>query len=164
MLIRSKVFHEVNGFDERFFAHMEEIDLCWRIHQIGYECWVVPKSLIYHVGGGTLNYMSPRKTFLNFRNNLLMIHKNHKGWLFPKVFRRLIIDGIAGVLFLLKGQFPHTLAVLKAHFSYYALIFSVHKDRVRLKQIDLKKSHGFLNKSLLIAYFIKKIKIFSDLN
>ena len=103
LLIRSDVFKEVGGFDEAFFAHMEEIDLCWRIKKKGYKFMVEPSSIIYHVGGGTLAYNSPKKLYLNFRNSLFMLVKNHDGLLFPKLLYRLFLDGVDAINFILSG-------------------------------------------------------------
>ena len=115
LMIRSKLYHESGGLDEDFFAHMEEIDLCWRLKKRGCKFMVEPKSVVYHVGGGTLDYSSPFKTYLNFRNSLFMIVKNHEGLLFPKMFRRLFLDGIAGIRFLVRGEFKQLGSVFKAH-------------------------------------------------
>ena len=119
--IRSKDFWDQNGFDERFFAHQEEIDLCWRLINSGKKIFYTGKSTVYHVGGGTLSKQSPQKTFLNFRNNLSMMLKNLP---FPQVaaliFLRLCLDGIAGIRFGLKDGFPHLWAVVRAHFGFYA--------------------------------------------
>ena len=101
MFVRSKVFHELNGFDASFFAHMEEIDLCWRMQLAGYAIYVQPFSVVYHVGGGTLDYLSPKKTYLNFRNNLELIYKNIEGqYLLRSLFMRMVLDGIAAFKFL----------------------------------------------------------------
>ncbi|GEN74745.1 glycosyltransferase family 2 protein [Chryseobacterium hagamense] len=120
LFIRSKDFWDQKGFDERFFAHQEEIDLCWRLINSGRKIFYTWKSKVYHVGGGTLNKQSPKKTFLNIRNNLSMVLKNAP---FPRltgiIFLRLCLDGIAGVYFGIKLGFPHFVAVLKAHFSFY---------------------------------------------
>ena len=119
LMIRAELYHKVNGFDAEFFAHMEEIDLCWRLKKQNYKFFVVPASTVYHVGGGTLPYSSPRKTYLNFRNNLMMLIKNHQGILFSKLIVRMLLDGIAGGIFLLKGEFGNFWAVIKAHFYIY---------------------------------------------
>src|SRR5690606_19243009 len=94
LFIRADLYHEFGGLDEDFFAHMEEIDLCWRLKRQNYKIYYCGASQVYHVGGGTLNYMNPRKTYLNFRNSLYMIAKNHEGLLFPKLFTRLVMDGL----------------------------------------------------------------------
>lgn len=118
--IRKEDFWRQNGFDERFFAHQEEIDLCWRLKNEGKKIFYTSKSTVYHVGGGTLNKQNPRKTFLNFRNNLTMMLKNMP---FPRliwiIFFRLCLDGIAGIYFGLKNGFPHLWAIVKAHFAFY---------------------------------------------
>lgn len=164
MMIRSTVFHEVGGFDERFFAHMEEIDLCWRCHRLGYGFEAVPSSVVYHVGGGTLNYMNPRKTFLNFRNSLLMIHKNQERFLIPVLFRRLCLDGIAATVFLLKGQFSHFWAVFNSHISFYKLLKSSRlirrewKKRARTQHVSLYRG------SILWALYFQRVKTFQALN
>lgn len=118
--IRSKDFWLEKGFDERFFAHQEEIDLCWRLKNRGRKIYYTYKSHVYHVGGGTLSKQSPKKTFLNFRNNLSMLVKNlPKNKLLSIVFLRLILDGIAAFYLGFKEGFAHFFAVIKAHFSFY---------------------------------------------
>lgn len=165
LLIRSEVFHQLNGFDEDFFAHMEEIDLCWRAKKRGYEFKVIPSSIVYHVGGGALPYSSPRKTYLNFRNSLYMIIKNHPGWLFPKLFYRLILDGVAGCRFLLKGEFKQLFAVLNAHVAMYKNMGSLLKKRnaIRLTRVN-PNSAGLYKGSILWARYFKGITHYSELN
>lgn len=115
-MVRTELWQELRGLDENFFAHMEEIDMCWRAQLIGWQIWVCPASHIYHVGGGTLPNNSPRKLYLNFRNNLLMLYKNlpekTRGW---KVFIRMCIDGMIGCAYLLTGKFSFFQSVIKAH-------------------------------------------------
>ncbi len=166
MFIKAKDFHAHGGFDADFFAHMEEIDLCWRIQNTGGEIWCFPDSKVYHLGGGTLNYMSPRKTYLNFRNNLYMIHKNHDGLLFFKMFYRLFLDGQAGVKFTLGGQFSHCWAVLKAHFHYYLNLPSLIKKRKALKQKKTHQTISIFKGNILWSFFFKKRRTFQmlDLN
>ncbi len=164
MLVKSSVYWELEGLDERFFAHMEEIDFCWKANRAGYHFEVVPESTVYHVGGGTLAYESPKKTFLNFRNSLLMIHKNNSGIVFLVIIRRLLLDGLAGIFFLLNGKFPHVLAVLKAHFSYYSMISSSQKERKKWRKLTHKPTNGVYNGSILWVYFAQKVKVFSQLN
>lgn len=165
MIINAKVYHELGGLDADFFAHMEEIDLCWRAKRKGYSFYVVPSSTVYHVGGGTLNYENPRKTFLNFRNSLYMIHKNHEGWLFGKIVYRLILDGIAGVKYLASLKVKHFTAILKAHFTYYSQIGTLNKKRkfIKSESTDFNRV-GYYKASLLWAYFFKGIKTFKELN
>lgn len=116
MLVRTKAYYEAGGLDQEFFAHMEEIDLCWRMMLKGYKIYVVTDSVVYHYGGGSLAYGNPRKTYLNFRNNLLMLYKNlpeKKGR--GKLFRRRLADTLGFFFFLFKGQFRDARAVIKAH-------------------------------------------------
>jgi len=128
--IRSKDFWEQKGFDERFFAHQEEIDLCWRLINSGKKIFYTAKSTVYHVGGGTLSKQSAEKTYLNIRNNLSMLLKNLP---FPKliwlIFFRLCLDAIAGIYFGLKNGFPHFCAVVRAHFGFYAQVPETIKRR-----------------------------------
>ncbi len=139
LFIRSTCYREINGFDEDFFAHMEEIDLCWRLKNLGYKIMYSPHSTVYHVGGGTLNKSSAKKTYLNFRNNLILLCKNHPAeYLFSKMCLRMILDGVAAFKFLLSGQFRHFIAVLKAHRSFYSVLPSTIKKRKEL-QMKIKK-------------------------
>lgn len=165
MLIRSEVFHEVGGFDEDFFAHMEEIDLCWRIKRLGHTFKVVPESVVFHVGGGTLSYFSPTKTLLNFRNSLFMITKNYEGFLPTKLFYRMILDGVAGVMFLVTFKPKHFWAVIKAHFQFYAKLGTMLNKRNQLKESTGKfNDKGLYYGSILWARYFKKIKDYSKLN
>ncbi len=165
LLIKSDLFHQLNGFDEDFFAHMEEIDLCWRLKKLGYKIEVNPESVVYHVGGGTLNYMSPFKTFLNFRNSLFMILKNHEGVYGIKIFKRLVLDGLAGILFLIQGNPKHTFAVIQAHFGFYKLFFKMIQKRKEIKKRSKKfNAVGLYKGNILWAKYFKKINAFSDLN
>ncbi len=165
MLIRSEIFNQLNGFDEDFFAHMEEIDLCWRIKRLGHCLKVIPNSLVYHVGGGTLNYESPRKIYLNFRNSLFMITKNHQGILILKLMYRMILDGIAALQFLAKGKFKFFYAVLRAHGSFYILFPKMIQKRKSFNpKKELFNKIGFYKGSILWAFYFKKIKTFSKLN
>jgi len=163
LFIKSNVFWEVEGFDERYFAHMEEIDLCWRIHNLGKTFYCIPSSSVYHVGGGTLNYMSPQKTFLNFRNSLFTLHKNLDKNVFIKIFLRLCLDGVSGIFFLLKGQFKHTLSILKAHFSYYKHIPQLIKRRKSIQKKQFGKMPGVYKSSIVWEHFISKINTFSSI-
>lgn len=167
MFIRSTVWKKSGGFDEDFFAHMEEIDLCWRVRNMGFECYISPESTVYHLGGGTLNYNSPRKVFLNFRNSLFTIIKNDRsGKLGLKIFSRLILDGVAGIKFIFEGNPSFTLAIIKAHFSFYGKLLNKLSLRKQLLKTDFdnpnqKVPHTI--SSILISYMIKGRKRFSDL-
>ncbi|OWR13832.1 glycosyltransferase family 2 protein [Chryseobacterium sp. VAUSW3] len=121
LFIRSEDFWKQNGFDARFFAHQEEIDLCWRLKNDGKKIFYTGKSTVYHVGGGTLNKQSAQKTFLNMRNNLSMLVKNLPfSVVFWIILSRLILDGAAALYFAFKNGLPHLWAVLRAHVSFYA--------------------------------------------
>lgn len=158
--IRKEVFHELQGFDEDFFAHQEEIDVCWRAFNLGYKTVCIPKSVVYHVGGATLDSLHPRKTYLNFRNSLCMLVKNlPKGTIFPIIFTRLVLDGIAGIQFAFQLKFKHTFAILKAHFHFYARISKMLAKRGKTQQ-----KHYFNHKSIIYSYFIKGKKVFSDVH
>ena len=165
LMIRSELFHLANGFDEAFFAHMEEIDLCWRLKKQGYKFMVEPKSIIYHVGGGTLPYLSPQKSYLNFRNSLFMIVKNHEGIILPKLFNRLILDGIAAFRFLLLGEWKHFGSVWKAHMHLYKRISILLKQRKEIKRISKNfNSTGLYSGSILWARYFKGVTKFKELN
>jgi GT2 family glycosyltransferase len=163
LFIKSKHFWEVGGFDAAFFAHMEEIDLCWRLHNHGYSIFCIPESIIYHVGGGTLNYNSPRKTFLNFRNSLFTLHKNLDSKVFLTIFTRLSLDGITGARMLFKGEFKHIWSILKAHFSYYKHISYLNQQRKKIPKKTFKQLPGTYGKSIVWSYFVKKQTKFSQL-
>ena len=164
-LIRSELFHKVGGFDEDFFAHMEEIDLCWRLKKLNYRFLVVPDSVVYHVGGGSLSYDSPRKVYLNFRNSLVMTAKNHEGWIGFKLFQRLVIDGIAGIKFLLRGEFRNFGAVIKAHFSHHFKIKRTLKKRKAIKRLATEfNSTGLFQGSIVWSFYFRGAKQFSKLN
>lgn len=165
LFVRRVVFIEAEQLDGDFFAHMEEIDLCWRIKNLGYEVWVEPKSVVYHVGGGTLNKISPFKTYLNFRNNLFLISKNApKRYLFLLLFSRLVLDGVAGIKFLFDGQASHCWSVIKAHFAFYAKAISMLKKRNNKKFKFQNKVYSEIQiKSIVWKFYIQKKKKFSAL-
>lgn len=157
--IRKEVYRKLNGFDDDFFAHQEEIDLCWRAFNLGYKTKYTPKSIVYHVGGATLNEGNPRKTFLNFRNSLFMLTKNlPKNQLFPILFIRMCLDGLAGIQFILKGKFKHFWAILEAHFTFYHLVFQFYRKRG-----TNQKSNYYKTNSIVYSYFVKNGKVFEKL-
>lgn len=120
MMVRSQLFHQLNGLDDHFFAHMEEIDFCWRAQRIGAGIWCIPQSHVLHVGGGTLPNNSPHKLFLNYRNNLFMLYKNLPNkQLFPIITLRMAIDLLSAIAYLVQGQISFTGAVLKAHHAFW---------------------------------------------
>lgn len=157
MFVRADVFHQLGGFDTQFFAHMEEIDLCWRMKNAGYQIYYSPASTVYHVGGGTLHKSNPRKTFLNYRNGLAMMYKNlPSNQLFTTIFMRLVLDGVSSIKFLLAGSFKDIWAILKAHFAFYAMIPTLErKSPKHLKDI--------YPNSIVLDYFLRKKKRFGEL-
>ncbi len=165
-LLRKSVIEEIGLFEESFFAHMEEIDFCWRAKNHGYKIFVAPESVVYHVGGGTLQKSNPRKTFLNVNNSLAMMYKNLPArQRFPKIFIRLVLDGVWGVKLLTEGEFKHIGAILKAHFAFYGQLGFWRKRR---KEIYAQAPQeippsGYFNKSLVWQHFAKGKKKFSDL-
>lgn len=169
MVIRSELYHAVGGLDADYFAHMEEIDLCWRLKKAGYKIVVQPASVVYHVGGGTLTYQSPRKTYLNFRNSLATIFKNESvgklTWLIPT---RLVLDGVAGLQFLMKGEIAHTWHIIKAHFSFYGSLPSLFKKRKQYQQL-IEKSRigperkiGQIRGSMIWKYYLQRKKTYGE--
>jgi len=156
--IRKEVYRELNGFDADFFAHQEEIDLCWRSFNRNYDTFYCGLSTVYHLGGATLATSNPKKTFLNFRNSLLMLTKNlPSNKLIIIIIGRMILDGIAGIQFLIKGKFKHFFAILKAHFSFYALLIKT----IRKRTSKIKTNYYKIN-SIVYAYFVKNCTIFVD--
>jgi GT2 family glycosyltransferase len=164
--VRRKVFEEVHGFDEDFFAHMEEIDLCWRIKNRGYKIMYQPSSLIYHYGGATLSAYNPHKTYLNFRNNLFLLLKNHPANFLAGLFLiRLTMDGIAGAKFAASFQFGHLAAILKAHYHFYRGLPAFLKKRKAEKPFFKRANlRGIFRGWIVAEYFLKGNKVFSRLN
>lgn len=159
LFIRSSQYHEVDGLDEFFFAHMEEIDLCWRLKNQGHKIMVCPASTVYHVGGGTLNKIKPQKTFLNYRNSLLTLHKNlPKKIRFTIILTRLCLDGISGFKLLISGKPNHTWAIIRAHISFYS---SISQNNAKRRQPVNPNLTGMINKSVVKSHFLKKCKTFS---
>jgi GT2 family glycosyltransferase len=163
MFVRASAFKNVNGFDERFFAHMEEIDLCWRLQKAGGTIWYCPQSAVYHVGGGTLPKSNPHKTYLNFRNNLFMLYKNLPEKEFEKVFSfRYIFDFIAAIKFLVSsGNLHETRAVMRAHADFKKM-----KDEFsRVTGSNSSEiSEVIYPRSILNEYYLGGKKHFSQLN
>jgi riboflavin kinase/FMN adenylyltransferase len=141
--IRADLYHRFDGFDGDYFAHNEEIDLCWRLKRAGYQVWCIPQSVVYHLGGGTLEYESPRKVFLNFRNSLYTLLKNEPVakllWLLPA---RFLLDGVAGARFALKGQFRAIWSIVEAHFSFYKNFGDTLRKRRNIASIIEKERIG----------------------
>jgi hypothetical protein len=163
MVIKSNVFHEMNGFDEYFFAHQEEIDLCWRMQLAGYKLYACPSSVVYHVGGGTLPRGNTLKTYLNFRNNQIMLYKNLpwsvKWWKIPF---RIFLDAVSAWKGLLKGDGGYFLAILRAHAAFVKWILFYRKRSVFPEKKGGKLT-GVFHRNLAWQHFVKKKKYFSEL-
>ncbi len=164
MVVRSHIYNKLGGLDESFFAHMEEIDFCWRAKLMGYHVWVVPQSKVYHVGGGTLPNNSPRKLYLNYRNNLLMLYKNlpykkegNSSILRREatIFIRMCIDGASAIAYLLQGKF-----------SFFKAVLTAHRDFCRMKKTTSRSNRcisytnsymrylcGVYNRSIILRFF-----------
>lgn len=162
LMIRAHLYHEVGGLDTQLFAHMEEVDLCWRLWNHGYEVYSIGSSEVYHVGGSIISYGSPQKTYYNFRNNLILLVKNHPTKrLIPFLFLRLCLDGIAGIQFILQGKFQNCWAIIRAHFGFYKK--ARYYFQWRKKNPPQTLSKGYYPKSILWEYFFKKNKKFTQL-
>ena len=160
LAVRKSVFWQAGALDEDFFAHQEEIDLCWRIKNLGYSIQYIGESMVYHLGGATLEQMNPKKTFLNFRNNLMLLLKNVAGFkVYPILFARMCLDGIAAFKFLTEGKPKHFTAVLKAHFNFYAQIPKLLNKRARTSG---NQPYAKV-KSIVWEYFIRKNKHYTDI-
>ncbi len=156
LMVRTAAYQEAGGLDPTFFAHMEEIDLCWRLQLLGYKIASVPQSSVYHLGGGSLPAENPKKTFLNFRNNLLMMHKNLPATCRnSKLFVRRLLDTMAWAMYIFKGQWAHAGAIFRAHRSFSKM----KKGYDTSPAIDLLPSKV----DILIQYYIYQHKRFLDL-
>ena len=163
MIIRSSVFLEMKGFDEYFFAHQEEIDLCWRIQLAGYKLFSCPSSLVYHVGGGTLPRGNSLKTFLNFRNNQIMLYKNlpwsEKWWKIP--FRQFL-DATSAMKGLIRGDIGYFIAILRAHIAFAKWLFFKQKESIFPSKRD-GKLYGLYNGNIVWQHFVRKKNYFSQI-
>ncbi len=161
MFVRAEHYHKLGGFDDDFFAHMEEIDLCWRLKNQDYKvmyCW---QSTVYHVGGGTLPKKYPKKTYLNFRNNLMLLFKNLPKDRLVKVYiARIFLDGVAGFKFLLQGSFMSFIAVTRAHISFLRTYGKTMRKR---RMCEHKHVSDIYRGNIAFDYFVKRIKRFSEL-
>jgi GT2 family glycosyltransferase len=163
LFIRARVFHEQKGFDEYFFAHQEEIDLCWRVQLAGYKIFSCPESVVYHVGGGTLPRGNSLKTYLNFRNNRIMLSKNlpfsKKLWVMPV---RYMLDGISAFKGLLTGDAGYFIAIWRAQFAFIKWwLFFKNKSVFPAKRHGML--HGYLRKNMVWQHFVGKKKRFSEI-
>lgn len=165
LVIRTDAYKQAGGLDSSFFAHMEEIDLCWRLNTQGLKVACIPQSTVYHVGGATLAEESPRKTFLNFRNNLLMLYKNLENKKFKRIYRiRFILDYIAAIQMIVKGKLKNAQAMHRAHIEFNQMKKNLTETRKEnLDRQILQNIPSIFPKSILWQFFIKKHKSFSSL-
>jgi GT2 family glycosyltransferase len=162
MMVRASVMQEAGGFDEDFFAHMEEIDLCWRFRRMGYKIIYCPDSVVFHVGGGTLPKNNPRKTLLNFRNNIWLLAKNLPGRKFIPIFIfRMILDVAASLHFLFKGQSKDAKAIPLAWIEVFK---NLKRKRNEGRSIPYKAVWPVYTRSIIAGYYFKGKRRFSDLN
>lgn len=163
LLVRSNCYWEVGGLDGRFFAHMEEIDFCWRLRARGHRIVCIPQSAVFHVGGATLSRSNPRKTFLNFRNNLLMLYKNLPAQRLRRVMMmRAFLDYVAAVKFLLSGDIKDFKAVVKARREYRKMRHDFLPDRIEnIRCAVCENIPQMSNRSILWEYYVKGNRLFS---
>ena len=163
LFIRSGIFHEVGGFDAFFFAHQEEIDLCWRIQRAGHKVFACPASVVYHVGGGTLPKGNARKVFLNFRNNLVMLSKNLPlGEKFWKIPFRIMLDAVSAWKNIPSGEFSYVMAVVKAHYAFLYWTCFCRKSPVPYPR-STKKILGIYRGNIAWDHFVNGKKLFSEI-
>ena len=165
MLIKANLFHIAGGFDLDFFAHMEEIDLCWRLKNMGYKIAYVPESKIFHLGGGTLPKSNPKKTYLNFRNNYYLLYKNLPILKFIKTYLiRIIFDFGSLVLFIKELKIKDALVIMKAHFVFWISIKSLCNKKNLFKTKIINRKHAEVyNKSIVLDFYLRKIRSFNKL-
>ena len=165
MIVRATAWEKCGGLDASFFAHMEEIDLCWRFHKAGFRVSCNPASVVYHVGGGTLPYNSRLKTYLNFRNSLFLLYKNLPDEeLETIIYKRKLLDGLAGIFFLFKGKFGSFKSVLKAHRDFFKCDSILVDKREIVKKLEKKDYHvPVLNKSIVFEFYAKGNKTFKSI-
>lgn len=162
MFVKSKHFHQIGGLDDDFFAHMEEIDFCWRLKNNGFKIMYCPASTVFHIGGGTLPKISWRKTYLNFRNNFYLLYKNLPDDRLVKVFTiRLILDGIAAFKFLFQAGFQDFWAVTQAHMAFYRTLKTFRNKRKTLRHGSMKNIYG---RNIVFDYYIRGKRKYSQLN
>jgi len=162
MMIRSSLYKELGGLDERFFAHMEEIDLCWRAKLLGNQVWVIPQSVVYHVGGGTLPNNSPHKLYLNFRNNLIMLYKNLPlSSITPVIVTRMIMDGAAAAVYLCRFRFSYLKSVFRAHMDFWKILPTLERSKVKVKGVKSGRTRvsGVYKGSIVLKFFLTLRKI-----
>ncbi len=166
LMIRSSAFREAGGFDESLFAHMEEIDLCWRLRRTGWRIGYTSKATVYHVGGGALGYGSTRKTYLNFRNSLCVLTKNLRSrWIGGRIIRRMVLDDFAALKFLLEGHADHAWVVGRAHRHFCRRLPALLRERKRLAALEKDPDlTGQYTRSVAYDRFILGQKTFPQLD
>lgn len=162
LFVDAKAYQESGGLDADFFAHMEEIDLCWRLQKMGKLIYVQPQSEVYHIGGGTLTEGSDRKYFLNFRNNLVMMVKNHTGLWLPVLLWRMVLDGVSAIKFVLDGKPSIFVQLIKSHLAFWGSLKSTLTKRKEIKA-KWKSKVMLYPKSIVWQHFAKKVKHYSQL-
>lgn len=165
MFIRAELYHRLGGLDNDYYAHMEDIDLSWRVKNAGYKVMVCPQAVVFHVGGSVITYGSPQKIFRNYKNNTLMLIKNLPGSeLWWKLPARMVLDGIAGLRALFIGNFKEFWAILRAHGHIYSVLGLWIRKRKAAQQTIVKRSRtGIYPHSIVFKYFMQGIRKFSDL-
>lgn len=166
LMVRADLYHKAGGLDNDLYAHMEEVDLCWRLKNMGYKIGYIGQSVVYHVGGSVISYGSPQKLYYNFRNSLILLTKNERAskllWLFPL---RLVLDGIAGLQMLAGGKFKETYTIIKAHFHFYGSLGKwLNRRKEAKKLITHRNKSGIYGKSIVWQYFALRKHTFSKLN
>ncbi len=161
MFVRADLYLKHGGLDDSFFAHMEEIDFCWRMKNLGYKIYCCPQSKVYHIGGGTLPKSSARKTYLNFRNNMTLLYKNLPSRVFLTLAYRVLLDWVAAFKFLLGGGLADFWAVIRAHFDFYKRIPAIRKVR---KELPHRQVGQMYRKNIVFENFLKGKKKYSDLD
>lgn len=164
-VVRAELFRKAGGFDSDFFAHMEEIDLCWRLKSMGFRVVIVPESVVFHLGGGTLPINTPRKMFLNYRNSLFLLQKNlsRKRFL-PIILARLCLDGASALVYLAKFSFGFFGAVFRAHMQFYSSFFYTNRKRKTVKKLAQTDTvSNIYPKSMVFSFLIKKKRVFTQL-
>lgn len=165
-MVRADLYHKIGGLDKDMYAHMEEVDLCWRLKNAGYKIGYIAGSTVYHVGGSVISYGSPQKLYYNFRNSLVLLLKNEAGatllWLFPL---RMILDGLAGMQLLFQGKFKEVATIGRAHFSFYSSFGKWFRKRQIAKKLAVvRNEEGLYTKSIIWDYFALRKKTFDKLN
>ena len=166
LMVRADLYHQAGGLDKDLYAHMEEVDLCWRLKNMGYKIGYIGQSTVFHVGGSVISYGSPQKLFYNFRNNLILLLKNERSsrlvWLFPL---RFVLDGIAGLQLLMKGNLIGMLTIVKAHFNFYGSLGKWLKGRKEAQMLITHRNEtGTYSHSIIWQYFALRKKTFTKLN